>query len=198
MGYVIMSISKKRRVGFLIAPFIGLLTLGLPKPSLSVESAAGSEPADLPVAPVPEPAETAAATTALALEGVTDAPPANEVANEPPTAAKLADTETSPVETVSNATAQAEPAAPATIDWQRARSFQLPARLAVNRQLNRPKKTPARSAKAYRPAEVPMTTVLEAAQKLRAKPATPGQTDAKIIEFPHSAISRRGALENAA
>lgn len=151
-----MSMKSRRKVGFLISPFIALLTIGLPKP-------------------VPDHLETAGPKTGQNNSNQTVKTKEDE--NTPAVANDLNQKIAAAAQNILSTLETPKRARQTPKD-----AFQLSARLAVTAQLNRPKKIPNRLKKA-RPAKAVTPHILRTF-KSPAAPAVVKPPSAIIIEFP--------------
>lgn len=111
-----MSATSHRKIGWLVQPLLALLTVGLAYPSGENGRRSGSKHVLTGHSALP-PQSINKQTVGLALE------------NRDAAASPVALAETNSV----------QPTQRRDCDWQKAREFQLPARLAVTAQMNRPK-----------------------------------------------------------
>ena len=154
-----MSPKSHRKVGWLVRPLLAILTVGLANPSVENEGAPGTKHALAgPLAPPPLP--IGKRTVSLALEQRALAP----------SPVGLAETKSVQPEHFRN------------LDWQKAREFQLPARLAVTAQMNRPKSKIAKPKKTRTIASTGFSW-RRSENEIR-KPRPTNRETAKLLEFP--------------
>ena len=164
-----MLMKSRRRPGLLVSPFLALLTIGLPKPSFEEKAS-----------------EMSATQPDISME--------LEIEQTPDTGRPV----NGSAANSQSANVSPPAAAQKTFDWDKAGEFQLAARIAVNRQMNRPKR--------------PRKTVQSAKRTLTQAPALPIRTllakpridlqdkghGAEIIIFPNNISENTGLVSIAA